>query len=134
MNLIPCLWLAGFVQLLVASANLFAPRILHYRENLARVSPMIREVFIVQNAYIVLVLAANAGLCFCFAADLAGGSALGRSISGFLALFWGLRIAVQLFCYDRATRRRFPVFDLLFLLAFAYLTGVFVVAACGLGE
>lgn len=134
MNLIPWLWAAGFLQLLVASANIFAPRVLHYRENLARVSPMVREVFIVQNVYIVLVLLGTAGLCFAFDADLAGGSRLGQCLSGFLAVFWGLRVLIQLFCYDRATRRRYPVFDLLFLSAFVYLSGVFVVAASELAR
>jgi len=134
MNLIPWLWAAGFRQLLIASANFFAPRVLHYRENLARVSPMVREVFIVQNVYIVLVLLGTGGLCFAFGADLAGGSRLGRCLSGFLAVFWGLRVPIQLFCYDRATRRRYPVFDLLFLSAFVYLSGVFVVAAFGLAR
>jgi len=134
MNLIPWLWIAGVVQLLIASANFFAPRLLHYRENLAKVSPMVREVFIVQNAYIVLVLLGNAGLCFCFTEELAGDSLLGRSLSGFLALFWGMRLPIQLFFYDPEAKRRYPVFNLLFLLAFVYLTGVFAVAVLGLAR
>lgn len=134
MNLLPWLWAAGVLQLLIAAANFFAAHLLRYRENLARASPMVREVFLVQNLYLVLVLLANAGACFFFAAELAGGSLLGRALSGFLALFWGLRVPIQLFVYDADVKRRFPVFNLLFLLAFVCLTGVFTAAALGLGR
>jgi hypothetical protein len=41
----------------------------------------------------------------------------------------GPGVAIQLFVYDRAARRRRPVADQLFLLAFLYLSGVFALAA-----
>jgi hypothetical protein len=132
--LVPWLWAAGGVQLLIASANFFAPHVLEYPANLEKVTPIVRQIFIVHTIYIVLVLATFAGLCFGFATDLAGASALGRYCSGFLAFFWGLRIFLQLFFYDSATKRQYPVFNLLFLGAFIYLTGTFTVAALGLLE
>jgi len=55
-SLIPWLWAAGAVQLVIIAANFVLPKKLRCRENLARVSPMIREVFIVHWVYIVLVL------------------------------------------------------------------------------
>jgi hypothetical protein len=121
--------LAAVPQLLVATANLFAPRIFRYRENLARVSPMVREIFIVHSIYIVLVVLGAAALCLAFPEELAGKSSLGRSLSAFLAVFWGLRLVIQLFAYDRDARRARPVFDALFLAAFAYLTAVFTTGA-----
>jgi len=131
--LIPLLWTAGVVQLLIASANLFAPRKLRYAENLALVSPMVRQIFRVMCFYIVVVLVGFAGLCFAFAPDLAGGSTLGRALSGFLALFWGVRVLVQLFVYDREMKRRHPVFNGLFLTAFLFLTATFTAAVIGGG-
>jgi hypothetical protein len=124
-----CVALAAVPQLLIATANLFAPRVFRYRENLARLSPMVREIFVVHSIYIVLVVLGAAALCFAFPEELAGRSPLGRSLSAFLAIFWGLRLAIQLFAYDRETRRARPVFDALFLGAFAYLTAVFAAAA-----
>jgi hypothetical protein len=59
--LIPYIWAAGAAQLLVASASLFAPRMLHYRENLAKLAPIVRQIFIVMNCYIVLVPVASPG-------------------------------------------------------------------------
>jgi hypothetical protein len=129
--LIPLLWAAGGVQLLVASVNFFLPRELDYRSNLARLTPIVREVFVVQAVYIVLVLLALAGLCFAFAGDLAGGSTLGRALSGFLAVFWGLRLLIQLFYYEASVKRGRPLLNLGFVFAFAYLTGVFGAAALG---
>src|SRR6266851_7421935 len=113
MNLLSFLiWSAGALHLLVASANFFAPRKLHYGENLRNVSPIVRDVFIVQNIYIVLVQVAFALLCFLFAPDLAGASPLGRFLSGFLALFWGLRVLSQLFFYNAEVKKEHPVFNL----------------------
>jgi len=129
--LIPLLWAAGAVQLLVASVNFFLPRELDYRSSLARLTPIVREVFVVQAAYIVLVLVALAALCFAFPAELAGGSTLGRALSAFLTVFWGLRLLIQLFYYEASLKRRRPLLNLGFLLAFAYLTGVFGAAALG---
>jgi hypothetical protein len=124
-----CLTAAAAPQLLIALANLFAPRMLRYGDNLARVSPIIRQIFIVHGVYIVLIVLGAAALCLAHPHELAGASALGRSLSAFLALFWGLRVLIQLCYYDPAARRAHPAFNLLFLAAFGYLAAVFATAA-----
>src|SRR5439155_15178238 len=93
--LVLLIWLAGVLQLLVASSNFFAPRMLNFRENYARLDPTVREIVILRGLFIVLVLIAFGLLCFAFASELAGGTFMGRCISGFLALFWGLRCVMQ---------------------------------------
>ena len=75
------LWLAGFVQVAIAAANLFLPRKLKYRENLSRVSPIIRQIFV------------------------AGGHGLGRFLAAAIAVFWLLRAPVQLLYYDASLRK-----------------------------
>ena len=94
-------------------------------------TPFVREVFFVQNAYIMATVATFGVLCLRFAPDLAGRTPLGRFLSGFLAVFWGARIAIQLFVYDRDVKRRRPVADLAFLATFVYLCGLFAAAALG---
>jgi len=47
-GLFALLWLAGFVQIAIASANLFLPAKLQYHENLSRVSPIIRQILVVR--------------------------------------------------------------------------------------
>jgi alginate O-acetyltransferase complex protein AlgI len=131
--LILALWSAGALHLLIASANFFAARKFRYRENLAQVTPIVRQVFVVQNVYIVLLLCGLSCLCFGFAHDLAGGSPLGRTLSGFLALFWGLRLLLQLCYYDAELKRQHHGFNLAFLLAESYLTVVFVIATLSTG-
>jgi len=65
------------LQWLVASSNLFAARIFAYREELAKLSPFVREVFIVQNIYIMTTVAMFGIASIVFTPDLAGSSALG---------------------------------------------------------
>ena len=71
--MVTALCLAGGLQLLVASSNIFAPRKLRYAENLARVDRTFRDVFVILYVYIILMLISFAVLCFTFANDLAGG-------------------------------------------------------------
>jgi hypothetical protein len=46
-HLIPWLWAAGALQLVIIAGIIFLPKILQRSENLAGLSPGIREVFIV---------------------------------------------------------------------------------------
>jgi hypothetical protein len=123
------LYIAGALHLLVASANVFAFSKFRYLEHLRTVPPVLRQVFLVQNAYIMLVQAGFALLCFFFAAELTSGRPLGRALAGFLAVFWGSRVLLQLFYYDRELRRANRLFDVLFLAGDGYLAAVFALAA-----
>lgn len=131
-----CIYAAGALHLVVASANVFAFGKFHYLEHLRKVPPVLRQVFLVQNAYIVLVQVGFALLCFFFAGELTSGRPLGRALVGFLAVFWGSRVLLQLFYYDRDLRRANRLFDVLFLVADGYLAVVFALAALlpGLAE
>lgn len=104
-------------MLLVAFANVFAPRLFHYRENLARCDRMFGQVFLVHGAYIVVVVVGMAALCLwrpLFFLE----SEVGRAIAGFLGLFWGSRCLVQIFYYDREIRRAHRFGDFLFFSGF----------------
>src|SRR6202158_1355733 len=102
--MIRAIWGAGVVHLGIIAANVPLPRRLRVRERLAGVPPFVRQIFYVHWGDIVIVLGVFAALCFRFAADLAGASTLGRFLSGFMAVFWLLRIGLQIFYYDRAVR------------------------------
>jgi len=130
-HLIPWLWTAGAVQVAIIAANFILPKKLSCRENLARVSPMIREVFIVHWVYIVLILGIFTSLSFWFAPELAGATRLGRYLSAVIAVFWLLRVPIQLFFYDPELRKQNRFGDVIFLLVFSYLGVVFSIAALG---
>jgi hypothetical protein len=130
--LITGLWAAGAVQLVILAANFFLPKKLRCRENLSRVSPMIRSVFVVHRVYTVLVLGIFSALSLWFAPELAGASSLGRFLSAVIAVFWLLRVPIQLFAYDPELRRQNRFADVAFLAAFSYLGIVFSAAALGI--
>ena len=123
------IYVAGALHLLVASANVFAFGKFRYLDHLRNLPLVMRQVFLVQNAYIMFVQAGFALLCFFFASELTSGRPLGRALAGFLAVFWGSRVLLQLFYYDRELRRANRLFDVLFLLGDGYLAAVFALAA-----
>jgi hypothetical protein len=123
------IYVAGILHLVVASANIVAFGKFDYLEHLRKVPIVLRQVFVVQNAYIMLVQVGFALLCFFFAGDLRSGRGLGRALACFLALFWGSRVLLQLFYYDRELRRANRLFDVLFLAGDGYLAVVFALAA-----
>ncbi|HTT34160.1 MAG TPA: hypothetical protein VMH48_11205 [Methylomirabilota bacterium] len=104
-GLLQLLWLAGLVQIAIAFANFFLPAKLKYQENLSRVSPIIRQIFVVHSFYIVGVVLLFAVLTFGFAGELASGHGLGRFLTAAIALFWLCRAPVQLLYYDATLRR-----------------------------
>jgi len=129
---IPLIQAAGVIQLAIAAGNIWVPGKVNARENLARVSPMTRSIFIVHWVYIVLVLVIFGLLCLFFARELVSGSPLGRFLSGAMGLFWLARVFIQLFYYDSSLRRQHRAADVCFLLAVAFLGSVFTVVAFGL--
>lgn len=125
------IWAAGWVQVGLIAGNCLLPAKLRSRENLKQVSPIIAQVFIVHWAYIVVILAAFASLCFWFPRELAGPDRLGQFLAAFMAGFWLLRVPVQLFFYDPKVRREHRLADVSFLISTAYLGLVFAAAALG---
>jgi hypothetical protein len=120
--------LAGVLQFIIAAANFFLPAKLHYHENLAKVSPIIRQIFTVHSIYIVLVLVGFGLICLLFPHDLCGASALGKFLSSFLAIFWGLRVVLQFCYYDSAVKKEHPLGTMFFGSVFLYLAVAFTAA------
>jgi hypothetical protein len=123
------LWMAGAVQLVICAANFVLPRRLKYRENLSRVSPIIRQVFFVHSAYIVGVVALFAAATFFFSAELTSGHGLGRFLAAAIALFWLCRVPVQMFYYDAELRRSHRAGDIAYMAAALFLGTVYGAAA-----
>ncbi len=117
--------IAGLVHWAIAAANIALPKKLKYRDNLSRVTPMFRQVFVVHSVYIVAVVVALGYICVRFAPELAGDEPLGRFLALGLAFFWGARLVIHLFYYDSGVRRRNRIGDLAFIAAIGYLVTVF---------
>jgi amino acid permease len=127
--LLAILWLAALVQILIAAANFYLPRKLKYQENLERVAPIIRQIFVVHSVYIVGVLLLFAALTFGFAAELASGHGLGRFLAAGICVFWLFRAPVQLLYYDASLRRTNRLGDIAFTAAAVFLTVAYGAAA-----
>ena len=120
---------AGAVHVGIIAANIPLPNKLRVREKLAGVPRFVRQIFYVHWVYIVIVLGMFAALCFGFAPELAGASALGRFLSGFMAGFWLLRIVLQLVYYDGEIRRKNRGLDMLYVGSLIVLVVIFGMAA-----
>jgi len=120
--------LAGAVQFIIAAANFFAPAKLRYEENLAKVAPIIRQIFTVHCLYIVLVLIGFGLICLLFPNELCGASSLGKFLCVFMAFFWGIRVIIQFVYYDTSVKRENPLGTFCFGAAFLYLATTFAVA------
>ena len=127
--LVLLLWLAGLVQVAIASANLFLPAKLKYRDNLARVSPIIRQIFVVHSVYIVGVVLLFAVLTFGFAGELASGRGLGRFLAAAISVFWLLRAPVQFLYYDATLRRENRLGDIAFTVGALFLAATYGAAS-----
>ncbi len=128
-RLVPYIRAAGVIQWVIAAANLFIPAKLGYGENLAKVSAIVRQIFIVHAVYIVGVLIGLGGLSGWFATELASGAGLGRFLSLLIAVFWVPRIFVQLGYYDSRVKKQNRLAHYFFTLLFIYLGVIFTLAA-----
>lgn len=133
-DLVPLIRAAGVVQIGIALANAAIPRRLAVKQHITWLSPILRQVFLVHWLYILIVLAIFGGLSLVFAPDLAGASPLGRALSSCLAVFWGLRLVIQIFYYDSEVKRRYRLADAAMTMAVAFLGGVFAAAALGVAR
>jgi hypothetical protein len=117
---------AGVVLFIIAAANLWVPAKLNYAENLARVSPIVRQVFIIHSLFIVLVVVASGALCLFLAPRLVAVDPLSSALSGFLALFWALRFAIQILYVDSKFLRGHLAGHISYSFASAFLAVVFL--------
>lgn len=93
---------AGLAQVVLVFGSLAIPKVLKWRDELAKVQPLIKQMFWTYAAYI-LVINLCFGLISVFACtDLLNGSRLAILLTGFIAIYWVSRVLVQFFYFDRS--------------------------------
>lgn len=125
--------LAGAVQLCVALGSLAVPVVLRWREDTARLTPLTRTVFWTYAGYIFTAHLAFAALSLGEPGLLTDGSPLARRVCGFIAAWWGARLALQFTAMDRSARPDVwwaPIAEACLIAAFAALTGAYGWVAC----
>jgi hypothetical protein len=125
--------LAGVGQIaLVAASPILIPRVLGWREELALLRPLTRQIFWTYAGYILCFNLAF-GLVSAFTPDLLiDRSPLATAVSAFIAVYWIARVLIQFFYYDRSAAPAGLVFVLgewLLVALFAYLSLVYLIVA-----
>ena len=92
--------ISGVLQLGTLLASAEVPKELKFREELPKVNPLLRHWILTAGGYIVLNLIAFGILSLLFAKELASGQSLARVVCGFISVFWGIRLIIQLFVFD----------------------------------
>jgi hypothetical protein len=97
------IWLAGLAQVVLVAGSLAVPKVLKWRLELAKVQPLIKQMFWTYAVYIAVI-----NLCFGLvslfaAADLLNGSRLATLLTGFIAVYWISRVLTQFLYFDRAS-------------------------------
>jgi hypothetical protein len=112
MNLRVHLQIAGALLLFLSAAHGGFSRYFGWKQELGRLSPLTRQMFLVHTFFIALVVALLGGLSlFCTDALLTPGP-LSRAVLAGIFVFWLFRLAVQWFVYSPAIwrGRRFYTF------------------------
>jgi hypothetical protein len=127
------LFAAGLIQISVLVASTLVPLRLDWKSQLAPLPKLIRQLFWVYGGYVVLAILGLGVLVVVNATALAAGSVLARSICGYLALFWGIRLALQLVLDVRPFLTAWWLWagEAILTLIFVFLTAVYLVAAFG---
>src|SRR3954468_8981258 len=100
MNLSFYLESAGVLQLALALAHFWFPRRFDWKGDLAKMSLLNRQIFIVHCLFIVLVLLLFGGLSLFGSHLLLQSNPLARVVLAALLIFWSVRLWVQWFVYD----------------------------------
>ena len=87
--------LMGICHFLILIASAMVPMKLNWKEDLAVLSKLHRQMYWVYGGYVVLSIAAFGLICIFNAAEIAQGSPLARGLCAYIALFWGIRFALQ---------------------------------------
>lgn len=92
--------LGGLLHFTVLLASALTPGVLDWRTELKKLHPLSRQVIWVHGAYIVLTIIGLGLIATLNAPMLAGGSMLARSVCGFIAIFWVVRLTLQFVYFD----------------------------------
>ncbi|SFH87324.1 hypothetical protein [Planctomicrobium piriforme] len=91
------LFLAGFGQLSVLVASAIVPSQLNWKSSLASLPLLMRQLFWIYGAYVVLSIVSLGVICLTQSGELATGTPLARAVCMYGAAFWGIRLSLQRF-------------------------------------
>jgi hypothetical protein len=131
MTLVTHLRFIGVLMAALVVVNFFVPGRFHWREEMARLSLVNRQIFQAHTVFIVLTIAMFSVLLLTAAETLLEPTRLSRLVLGGLTIFWGVRMLMQWCFYSPAIWRGHRLNTLMhgvFSVAWVYVTAVFATA------
>jgi hypothetical protein len=122
---------SGALLIALAALHPALARRFRWKEELAEVSLLTRQVFWVHMLFIGLVLVQFGALSLCFTDSLVERSLLAKAVLGGFVIFWGLRLFAQHFIYSPGLWRGHPFhtsMHVFFTGLWAYLVWVYALA------
>lgn len=116
---------AGIGQVVLALASLAIPRELNWVAQTKLLRPLTRQVFWTYAGYIWFSNMSSGLLSTFLPGSLVDGSPLAVAVSGFIAIWWAARLAIQFTCFDRSdvpAGTRFAVAEAALVTLFVALT------------
>src|SRR5262245_44685652 len=104
------LQIVGVLLLLLGSAHSVIPRYFGWKRELASVSLLTRQVFMVHHFFIGLLVAMLGLLSLLYADDLIQPTPLSRAVLIGILVFWLIRLVFQFAVYDPAIWRGQPLY------------------------
>jgi hypothetical protein len=123
--------IVGVLMFGLVVINVFAPARFGWRKEMAKVSLLTRQVFFVHCFFIALLVGMWGVLCLFFTSTLLEPTSLAALVLAGLTVFWGIRLFMQLFVYDKRLWRghRFnTVMHVVLSAVWLYFTAVYGVA------
>jgi alginate O-acetyltransferase complex protein AlgI len=132
-NLVALVFAGGLLHFGILIASALVPQVLDWRGELRKLAPLSRQLVWVHGAFIVLTIIGLGAIVTLNAPLLAGGATLlARCVAAFIAIFWGVRLALQFVLFDPGPLLTKPLLKLGYhglTFVFAYLAAVFGWAA-----
>lgn len=94
------IFIGGILHLGTLLGSAQVPRELKFKEELPKLNPLLRQWVLVAGGYVVLNLVVFGIISLALSAELASGSPLARAFCGYVSVFWGARLMIQLFFFD----------------------------------
>lgn len=95
-NLVDLFRIAGAIQLCILIASALAPIRLNWTRDLASLPKLHRQMYWTYGGYVVLGILTLGLICLMCAPELVTGSRLSQAVCLYGALFWGIRLGLQL--------------------------------------
>jgi hypothetical protein len=128
MHIADWILMAGWGQAAVVIAGLGVPGALNWKDELATLSPLLRQIFWTYAGYILCTNLAFSLASILAAESLSDGSTLAAMVCGFIMTYWFARILIQFFYFDRQSAPKglkYTLGEVILVVLFVFLTIVY---------